>query len=302
LFFNIEVVNKLLDIYFKNCSQKELAKCSILFAVGTSIFLVILKGMAWFATSSISMQASFNDSCLDAFVSFVAYHALKFSSVNYDVNHNFGHEKVEGVVAIFQCLLIMYSGFIICRESYAFFLNPKPISNTAIGLAVMIVSCIAIYQLIYFQKYVIAKTESIIVTGDSLHYLSDFFMNICILMSLVLSKYFIYVDVICGLIVGAYVFYNAFIIMKNALKDLMDKALPEKTQKKIENAILSIDGVKNIKILRTRSAGMKKYVESRIIVDENISIHSANKITEKAEDEIKKIFENVDVIIKAESA
>ncbi len=301
MFFDIKALNKVLDIYFNKYSQTELAKSSILLAVGTSIFLVILKGIAWLATSSISMQASVNDSCLDALTSFAAYHALKFSSIKYDVGHNFGHEKVEGIVAIFQCLIIMYSGFIICREAYEIFLNPRHVANTAIGVAVMIVSCIAIYQLIYFQRYVSAKTESMIVMGDSLHYLSDFFMNICIMISLLLSKYFVYVDVVCGLTVGIYVFYNAFIIMKNALRDLMDEALPRKVQEKITKAILSVEGVKDIKILRTRSAGMKKYVESRIIV-ENIEMNKADKITKTAEEEVKKIFENVDVIIKAELA
>lgn len=301
MFFDIKAFNKVLDIYFNKCSQTELAKSSVLLAVGTSIFLLILKGIAWFATSSISMQASVNDSCLDVLASFVAYHALKFSSIKYDVGHNFGHEKVEGIVAIFQCLIIMYSGFIICREAYEIFLNPRHVVNTAIGVAVMIVSCIAVYQLVYFQKYVSAKTGSMIVMGDSLHYLSDFFMNICVMISLLLSKYFIYVDVVCGLTVGLYVFYNAFIIMKNALRDLMDEALPRKTQEKITKAILSVDGIKDIKILRTRSAGMKKYVESRVVI-ENISMNKADKITKTAEEEVKKIFENVDVIVKAELA
>ena len=285
---------------FKDCSQRELAQYSILFALGTSVFLIILKGIAWFATSSIAMRASLNESCLDVLSSFVAYHALKFSYTKYDVRHNFGREKIEGIVALFQCLVIMYSGFIICKEAYEFFLNPKPISNTAIGLAVMIVSSIAVYLLIYFQKYVSAKTGSMIVMGNSLHYISDFLMNACILISLILSKYFIYVDAVCGLTIGVYVFYNAFIIMKNALKDLIDDALPKKIQEKIEETILSVNGVKNIKTLRTRSAGMKKYVESRVIVDKNISMYSVNQITKKAEEDIKKIFDNVDVMIKAE--
>ncbi len=164
----------------------------------------------------------------------------------------------------------------------------------------MIISCVAVYQLVYFQKYVAFKTESMIVVGDSLHYLSDFFMNICVILSLLLSKYFIYVDVVCGVSVGLYVFYNAFIIMKNALRDLMDGSLPKETQKIIEGAILSVNGIKKIKILRTRSAGMKKYVESRVVVDSDISIKKANQITIQAEEKIKKIFENADVIIKPE--
>ncbi len=125
MFFNIEIVNKALDIYFKRYSNIDLAKSSMLFAIATSLFLVFLKGVALFITSSISMQASLNDSCLDAFASFAAFYALKISSLKNDVSHNFGHEKVEGIAAVFQCLLVTYSGYIICKDAYELFFASK---------------------------------------------------------------------------------------------------------------------------------------------------------------------------------
>ncbi|GHU16302.1 hypothetical protein FACS189472_01060 [Alphaproteobacteria bacterium] len=180
------------------------------------------------------------------------------------------------------------------------FLNPKPMENTEVGIATMIISCFAVYQLLYFQRYVAKKTESMIVKGDSLHYLSDFFMNICVIISLVLSKFFTYVDVVCGLTVGSFVLYNACLIFKVALSDLMDECLPENEQNRIKKKISAVPGVKAIKILRTRSAGMKKYIEARIAVDANITIKEVNVITENVEAKINEMFENVDVIIKAE--
>ncbi|MBR1734807.1 MAG: cation transporter [Alphaproteobacteria bacterium] len=299
-FFDIKVVNQALDLYFKNYSHSDLAKQSVLLAVITSVFLIVLKLVAWIITNSISMQASLNDSCLDALSSFVAYHALRYSSIKFDFDHNYGHEKAEGVFAIFQCLLVMYSGYIICHEAYEFFFTPEPVTNTTIGIIVMIISCFAVYQLLYFQNYVAKKTESLVVKGDSLHYISDFFMNICVMISIFLSKYFTYVDVVCGITVGGYVFYNAFLILRAALHDLMDESMPEETRNKIEQTIIKVKDVKNIKMLRTRTAGMKKYVEARIVVNKDLSIAQANKIASEVEIVITKMFDNVDVIIKPE--
>jgi ferrous-iron efflux pump FieF len=172
--------------------------------------------------------------------------------------------------------------------------------NTGVGIAVMVISCVAVYKLIYFQKYVASRTESMIVRGDSLHYLSDFFMNLCVIASLILSKFFVYVDVVCGLTVGCFVLYNAVKIFRGALSDLMDESLSESLQNKIQKAISNVEGVKSVKILRTRSAGMKKYVESRIIVSDDMAMRDADQVTKNAEAEIKKLFENVDVIVKAE--
>ena len=298
--FDIKRFDKILDAYFGRSSHIKLASMSIMMAVWTSIFLIVIKFAAWMFTNSMSMQASLNDSGLDAISSFVAYYALKFSAAKNDKGHNYGHEKIEGIVAIFQCLLVTYSGYIICKEAFEFWVNPQPVVNTSVGISVMIVSCIAVYQLIYFQRYVAAKTDSIIIKGDSLHYLSDFFMNICVMISLFLSKYFLYVDVVCGVIVGAYVLRNAFLIMKNALNDLMDKSLPIDTQEKITQAISSIADIDGIIVLRTRSAGMKKYVEIRVCVSEKLSFLDVNEITRQSESAIKKMFDNADVIVKAE--
>ena len=299
-FLDIKLFNKILDSHFKNYSHAKLAKYSVLLAVATSIFLVLIKIMAWMTTNSISLQASMNDSILDAFFSFIAYHALKYSSVEFDSEHNFGHEKAEGIFAIFQCLLIMYSGYIICREAYEFFINPEPVANTSVGILIMVISCVVVYQLLYFQSYVVRKTESLVVKGDSLHYISDFFMNICIMISIFLSKYFIYVDVVCGVTVGGYVFYNAFLILRSALRDLMDEALPINVQNKIEKTIMHVDGVKGIKILKTRSAGMKKHIESRIIVSNRISAKEACGIANTVEHAVARLFDNANVIIKPE--
>ncbi|MDR0677920.1 MAG: cation diffusion facilitator family transporter [Holosporaceae bacterium] len=299
-FFQIKWLDHILDIYCRNYSHLDLAKKSVVFGVFTSIFLIALKLIAWIITDSISMRASMTDSFLDALSSFLAYHALLFSSTSFDKEHNFGHEKVEGIMALFQCLLVIYSGIMIFVEAYETFLTPQPINHKGIGVAVMLISCLAVYQLVYFQKYVALKTDSILVKGDSLHYLSDFLVNICIILSLLISKFFIYADIVCGVLVGGYVLYSAFLILKGAIVDLMDVSLPQNVQNRISKTIKSVDGVKDIKILKTRSAGMKKYIESIIKVNSGASFTEVDNITQKVESELNSMFEKVDVIIKAE--
>jgi ferrous-iron efflux pump FieF len=300
MFFSVKLFEKVLDSFLKGRAPVDLARYSILMAVITAVSLVIIKILAWLMTGSISLQASMSDSFLDAVSSFTAYHALRISNKKQDREHNFGHEKVEGIFAIFQCIIIMFSGVIIFRDAYEMLLDPQPMINTTIGVVVMVISCLATYNLVYFQRYVVKKTKSIIVTGDSIHYLSDFFINLCVILSLVLTKSFVYMDVICGIAVGCYVFYNAILLMKSAFDDLMDKSLPKETQETINNAVLSVDGVISIKALRTRSAGMKKYVEARIIVSKTIPMEEAHKIANNAKSVVKKIFDNADVIVITE--
>ena len=298
--FNIKFLNKILDRWFSGYNHVELAKRSVSLGVMTSVFLVIIKFIAWRVTGSISLQASMTDSLLDALVSFLVYHALKYSDVKFDDNHNFGHEKVEGVVSIFQCLIIFYSGIMILHESYEAWNDPQPIQNTMVGIVIMLVSTVAVYQLIYFQKYVARKTSSVLVKGDSLHYLSDFCMNLAVIGSLLLSNFFAHVDIIFGSVVGIYVLYSALQVLRNALVDLMDEALPKNIRNKIVKEILAVSGVEEIKVLRTRSAGMKRHIEAIIGVDRDVSLKNADDITKNVEKNISKLFAKVDILVKAE--
>ncbi|MDR0581298.1 MAG: cation diffusion facilitator family transporter [Holosporaceae bacterium] len=300
MFFRIKLVDDMLNLYFKNYSHSDLAKKSVVLGVVTSLFLIILKFAAWMMTSSLSMRASMNDSILDALTSFLAYHALVFSSTSVDKEHNYGHEKVEGIMALFQCLLVIYSGIMIFVEAYETFLDPKPVINSEIGIAVMVISCFAVYQLIYFQKYVALRTESVLVSGETLHYLSDFLMNICIIASLIISRFFTHIDAACGVIVGGYVLYSAFLTLKNAVVDLMDESLPSKIRSDILKIIKSVNGVKEVNVLKTRSAGMKKYIETRIAVNPTISFREAHDISQEVERKLGQMFEKVDAIVKTE--
>jgi ferrous-iron efflux pump FieF len=185
-------------------------------------------------------------------------------------------------------------------EAYETLLDPKPVINSGIGIAVMVISCFAVYQLIYFQKYVTLRTESVLVSGETLHYLSDFLMNVCIIASLIISRFFTYIDVACGVVVSGYVLYSAFLTLKNAVIDLMDESLPSKIRNDILEIIKSVNGVEEVNILKTRSAGMKKYVEARIAVNPTISFSKAHDISREIESKLSQMFEKVDAIVKAE--
>lgn len=300
--FNIKFLNQMLDSWFSKLTHVELAHKSVALGVMTSVFLVFIKFIAWQMTDSISLQASMMDSLLDSLVSFVVYHAMTFSSIKFDENHNYGHEKVEGLAAIFQCLIIFYSGIVILREAYTSWFNPEPIQNTMVGIIVMLISIFFVYQLIYFQKYVSRKTGSMLVKGDTLHYLADFGMNFGVIVSLIVSNYISYVDIIFGVGVGLGVLFSAFKVMRNAIFDLMDEALKPDVREQIIANIKAVPEVMDIKILRTRSAGMKKYVEAVVLLNGAMSLRQVDDIIRKVESNVSKLFEKVDILIKAEAS
>jgi len=80
----------------------------------------------------------------------------------------------------------------------------------------------------------------------------------------------------------------------------MDEALPKSIRSKIEKEILAVSEVKEIKVLRTRSAGMKRHVEAIIGVDRDMSLEKADDVTKNVEKKVSKLFAKADILIKAE--
>ena len=90
-----------------------------------------------------------------------------------------------------------------------------------------------------FQKWVIHKTKSQAIEGDSLHYSSDLLMNIAVIIGLVLSSMgYLQADPIVAILVGLYIIYSAYRLAEKAIHSLLDRELDEETQQEIGNIAL----------------------------------------------------------------
>jgi divalent metal cation (Fe/Co/Zn/Cd) transporter len=67
-------------------------------------------------------------------------------------------------------------------------LHPQPLGDTAIGIAVMLLSLVLTVALLALQYKVIRLTGSTAVRADSLHYRSDLLLNGSILLALLLAR------------------------------------------------------------------------------------------------------------------
>lgn len=107
-------------------------------------------------------------------------------------------------------------------------LHPQPITNAKIGLAVLGISVVATSILVLFQRYVIQRTDSPAIRADALHYATDLATNVATLAALGLASLGLHwLDPIFGFAIGAYVFYSALRIGREAVALLLDREMPE---------------------------------------------------------------------------
>src|SRR5579863_9270009 len=142
-------------------------------AVAVSGFLILLKAFAYIFTGSIAMMASLADSGLDLIGSTINLLAVGQSLTPADREHRFGHGKAEPLAGLAQGAFIAGSATFLVVESASRIVSPRPIEHGFIGLAVMAVSIVLVAILVAVQRVTVARTGSLAIASDSLHYVGD---------------------------------------------------------------------------------------------------------------------------------
>ena len=142
-------------------------------SVLTALMLIAAKTVAWLLTGSVSLLASLVDSVMDSLASLINFFAIRYSLVPADDEHRFGHGKAEALAGLGQAVFIAASSLFLIHQSVLKLLEPSPIEQSGVGIAVMVFSIVLTFGLLLIQKYVVRETGSTAIEADSLHYLSD---------------------------------------------------------------------------------------------------------------------------------
>jgi len=156
-------------------------------AVSVATALIGVKLWAWIATGSMSMLASLVDSTLDFVASGLNLLAVRHALTPADEEHRFGHGKAEALAGLGQAAFIGGSAAFLLFQSLDRLIQPAPVTQTALGLGVMGLSLVMTIGLVVFQRYVMRRTRSLAIGADQLHYSTDIFTNIGVIIAFVLS-------------------------------------------------------------------------------------------------------------------
>ena len=174
-------------------------------AVGVAAFLIVVKLVAYLMTDSIAMLASLADSALDVFASSVNLIAIRHALTPADPEHRFGHGKAEPLAGLMQSAFIGGSVVFLTIESAGRLIQPHPIEHGMVAIGVMVASIVVTALLVVAQQITVARTKSVAIGADRMHYISDLATNMGVILAIVLATQFdLWIaDPIIGLVVAA---------------------------------------------------------------------------------------------------
>jgi len=285
-------------------AKYRLARQAAYAAIGVAVFLLMIKAVAGLLTGSVGLLGSLIDSTLDLAASLLNALALREASLPADREHRFGHGKAEALAGLGQATLIAGSSAFLIFESVNRIAHPVALSHSAIGIAVIAVSMIATVVLVLYQKSVVRRTGSLAISADSLHYASDLVLNGSVIVGLVMGGMMNLprADAVVGLLVGFYIVYGAWRILRLAYDQLMDHEFDDSDRQKIKDIVARNPHVRHMHDLRTRRSGLDSFIQLHIELDPQISLMKAHAISDRVEAAIKAAFPHAEVIIHEDPA
>jgi len=200
-------------------------KQAALLSLGIGIGLLAIKFAAFYLTGS---QAIFSDAVesivnvLGACVSLWAIHGAEQPA---DANHPYGHGKIEYFSAAFEGSLIGIAGIYLVIESIRTMLNPVPLGQLDLGLALVALAGLVNLSLGLFLLKRGKKDDSAALVGSGHHLLSDFWTSVGVLGGLFLVQLtgWQILDGLIGCLIGLHLVHASYKILKDALDRLADR-------------------------------------------------------------------------------
>lgn len=272
-------------------------------ATGVATILLIAKVGVWWVTGSVSLLASLIDSLLDIGASLVNLIVVRYALQPADKEHTFGHGKAESLAALAQTMFISGSACFLILSGVDRFFRPHELSSPEYGVYVSLFSLFVTLALVMFQKYVVRKTGSQAIAADSLHYQTDLYMNVAVMVALALSFFgFLHADALFAIGIGLFILYSAFTMIKQAIQSLLDHQLPEHELEQIRSLASAVEGVRGVHDLRTRKSGAVRFIQLHLELDDQLPLIKAHQISDRVEELLMAKFPRADVLIHQDPA
>ena len=263
-----------------------------------ALLLVIIKFYAWLVSDSSAMLASTTDSILDLFASVMNIIILRFALAPADEEHRFGHGKAESLAGLVQAAFVLGSAILLIFNGLERVINPRVLVHSNIAIWVTIAAIALTLALVFFQRFVIKKTGSVVISADALHYQSDLLMNFGVLLAIVLSQgIWLQADGVFTIAVALYLLLGAGKIIYQSVYQLMDHEISDEELAKIKTIILSHQHALGMHELRTRQSGAHRFIQFHLELDDNLSLLEAHSIGDEIEAEICQALAPCEVFI-----
>ena len=279
--------------------RAKLSSRAALASVALASVLLITKGWAAVETDSTAMLGSLADTALDLVASVATLAGVWIAAQPADREHRFGHGKAEALVALVQVVLIGISALWIAGRAITKLISGGATAEMELGIGVSLFAMAATLLLLWYQRRVIARTGSVAIRTDNVHYQSDLLLNSAVIAALLLDQAagIRGADAFFGLAIAAWLMLGAVRSSRHAINQLMDREWPEEERTRFLAAASEYPELAGLHDLRTRTSGTHNFAQFHVWVPAHWTVREAHDRMDKVEEDLQRRFPGTEILI-----
>jgi len=292
--------------------EAEREKAGVAFSsVAAGALLTSLKLVIGLMTGSLGILAEAAHSALDLSAALITFLAVRVSGKPADVEHPYGHGRVENFSALIETLLLLITCIWIIYEALdRLFYKTVEIEASIWAFAVMAASIAVDISRSRALARVANKYHSQALEADALHFSTDIWSSLVVILGLALVKGGEWIgakeilsraDAVAALGVALIVIWVSLRLGKRSVDMLMDRAPDGLTHEIIAEA-RQVKGILNCKNVRIRTAGPFIFVDMVISVPRTLPLEQAHRTASAVEERVRRLVPRADVVVHVEPA
>ena len=279
--------------------RARLSSRAALASVALAVILLLAKVWGAVETDSTAMLGSLADTALDLVASFATLVGVLIAARPADSDHRFGHGKAEALVALGQVALIGVSALWIAWRALDRLISGGATAEMELGIGVSLFAMAATLMLLWYQRRVIARTGSVAIRTDNVHYQSDLLLNSAVIAALLLDQAAGVrgADAVFGLAIAAWLMFGAARSSSHAINQLMDREWPEEERARFLAAAAEYPELAGLHDLRTRTSGTHNFAQFHVWVPAHWTVRQAHDRLDKVEEDLQRRFPGTEILI-----
>lgn len=277
----------------------------IMVSIGAAIATMLLKFGAYLLTGSVSLLSDAAESSVNLVAALVAFGALTFVARPADESYRYGYDKAEYFSSGVEGALILVAAVTIIYTAVNRFLNPAPLANLGLGLAISLIASGINLGVARFMFGKAEQYDSITLEADAHHLMTDVWTSVGVVATLVVVMFappsWSILDPIIAMLLGLNIIRTGVSLVKRSVAGLMDVSLPPEEMDQIEAIIREKEGSNAVyHKFRTRKSASRRYVEFHLLLPGDISVRAAHDRCTAIETEIRSRLPKTRVTIHVE--
>jgi cation diffusion facilitator family transporter len=243
-------------------------------SIAASGGLTAAKAVVGLLSGSLAILSEAAHSLIDFAATVMTYFAVRVSGKPADAEHHYGHGKVESVAALAETALLFLLSFVVITEAGKRLLggNGHVVEASIAAFAVIAVSIVVDFFRARLLYRVAAETSSQALEADALHFGSDMWSSLAVLIGLVgVAAGFAWADAAAAVVVAVFVCLAGWRLGKRTIDTLTDTA-PAGAADRITAAVLKGRGVVAVESVRVRPAGASIFVDLAVAVSRTLPL------------------------------